>query len=226
RLVDTDPITLNMDLADLESSITDRTRAVYAVHLMGNPCDMDQLTELCRRRSLVLIEDCCEALGASFRGQPVGTFGAAGSFSFFQSHHITTMEGGMVVCNDENLSDIFRMLRAHGWTRNTRYTTAPEDPALDPRFVFMNVGFNLRPTELQAAFGIEQLKRLAGFNGQRKDSVLLILRALREYSQWIRPMQTHPEADCSWFALPFMLTDACPFTKTELLAHLEKSGVE
>ena len=160
RFVDTDPYTLNMDLNDLENKIGPNTRAISLVHLMGNPCDMDRVRAICQKHNLILIEDCCEALGAEFKGKSVGTFGLAGSFSFFFSHHITTMEGGMIICRDQSLSDLFRLLRAHGWGRNAKYIKPQSQNGLDPRYMFLNWGFNVRPTELQASFGLEQLQKV------------------------------------------------------------------
>jgi CDP-6-deoxy-D-xylo-4-hexulose-3-dehydrase len=226
RLVDTDPTTLNMDLKDLEAKITPRTRAISLVHLMGNPCDMDRILALCRRYDLVLIEDCCEALGAKFKGQAVGTFGLAASFSFFFSHHITTMEGGMIVCRDRILSDVFRLLRAHGWARNTKYLQVEPQAGLDPRYMFINWGFNVRPTELQAGFGLEQLKRLPSFNAQRVKNVEYFNNYLRRYLDLMRLMEVNPQAECSWFALPIVLTADCPFSKDKFLSYLEAMGVE
>ena len=226
RLVDTDPVTLNMDLQDLEAKITCRTRAISLVHLMGNPCDMDRVLALCQKYDLILIEDCCEALGARFNGRPVGTFGLAGSFSFFFSHHITTMEGGMIVCQDQALSDLFRLLRAHGWARNTRYVDVEPRANLDPRYMFLNWGFNVRPTELQAGFGLEQLKRLPGFNTQRLKNVEYFNSYLHRYNSLMRLMEVRPRGECSWFALPIVLTADCPFRKDEFLSYLEAEGVE
>lgn len=226
RLVDADPHTLNMDMNDLESKIGPRTRAVSLVHLMGNPCDMDRVMSICRKHDLVLIEDCCEALGAKYRGQPVGTFGIAGSFSFFFSHHITTMEGGMIVCQDELLSDLFRLLRAHGWARNTKYMHIEPQDDLDPRYMFLNWGFNVRPTELQAGFGLEQLKRLPAFHAQRTQNATYFQSYLERYSDLMYLMQVMPDAECSWFSLPIMLTPECPFKKATFLAYLETQGVE
>src|SRR5207244_2245045 len=108
--------------------------------------------------------DCCESLDARFSGQAVGSFGVAGSFSFFFSHHITTMEGGMIACSS-SLADVMRLLRAHGWARNVR---SPVGSSLDPRYTFLNWGFNVRPTELQAGFGLVQLDRLTLFQEHRK----------------------------------------------------------
>lgn len=226
RLVDTNPVTLNIDLQDLEAKITTRTRGISLVHLMGNPCDMDRILALCRKYDLVLIEDCCEALGAKFNGQAVGTFGVAGSFSFFFSHHITTMEGGMIVCRDQILSDVFRLLRAHGWARNTKYRQVEPQAGLDPRYMFLNWGFNVRPTELQAGFGMEQLKRLLGFNAQRVKNAEYFNRYLGCHHDLMHLMKVHPRAECTWFALPIVLTADCPFSKGEFLSYLEAQGIE
>jgi len=226
RFVDTDSKSLNMDLNDLEDKIGPRTRAVSLVHLMGNPCDMDRVQAICQKHDLILIEDCCEALGASYKGKAVGTFGLAGSFSFFFSHHITTMEGGMIICNDQGLSDLFRLLRAHGWARNTKYIKTEAKEGLDPRYMFLNWGFNVRPTELQAGFGLEQLRRLPAFNAQRLQNVAYFQKYLNRHAAIMRLMEVLPDAECSWFALPIMLTPKCPFKKDEFLAYLEDQGVE
>jgi CDP-6-deoxy-D-xylo-4-hexulose-3-dehydrase len=226
RLVDTDPITLNMDLKDLEAKIGPRTRAISLVHLMGNPCDMDRILALCQKHNLVLIEDCCEALGSKFDGKPVGSFGLAGAFSFFFSHHITTMEGGMIVCQDRELSDLFRLLRAHGWARNTKYIHLDRQDELDPRYMFMNWGFNVRPTELQAGFGLEQMKRLPIFHARRLENVSYFQGYLGRHADLMRTLEVHPKSECSWFALPIILTAEFPFSKAEFLSYLEEQGVE
>lgn len=226
RFVDTDPCTLNMNLDDLESKIGRRTRAVSLVHLMGNPCNMDRVTSICQKHNLVLIEDCCEAFGAKYKGQPVGTFGIAGSFSFFFAHHITTMEGGMIICKDQKLSDLYRLLRAHGWARNAKYAEVDPQDDLDPRYMFLNWGFNVRPTELQAGFGLEQLKRCPAFHAQRLQNAAYFQSYLNRHRDLMRLMHVVPEAECSWFALPIMLTPECPFKKAGFLAYLEKQGVE
>lgn len=226
RFVDTDPATLNMDFDDLESKVGIKTRAISLVHLMGNPCDMDRVLNLCKKYDLVLFEDCCESLGAKYNGKLVGTFGVAGSFSFFFSHHITTMEGGMIVCQDQALSDLFRLLRAHGWARNTKYTQVEPRDGLDPRYMFLNWGFNVRPTELQAGFGLEQLKRLPDFHALRQRNAAYFQNYLMSHAPLMRLMQVHPKAECSWFALPILLAENCPFSKAEFLNYLEAQGIE
>lgn len=226
RLVDADPATLNVNLDDLSAKITPRTRALSLVHLMGNPCDMDTIFAICRKHNLLLIEDCCESLGARFAGKPVGSFGVASSFSFFFSHHITTMEGGMICCQDEVLSDLFRLLRAHGWARNLKYVNQEKRRGLDPRYLFLNWGFNVRPTELQAGFGLEQLKRTPGYLFHREKNASYFENYFRRHHSIMRMMQVHPKAECSWFALPIVLTAECPFTRDALVNYLEEQGVE
>lgn len=226
RLVDVDPHTLNIDLDDLESKITESTRAIFLVHLMGNPCQMDRILELAKAHNLVIIEDCCEALGAEWRGVKVGNFGVGGSFSFFFSHHITTMEGGMVVCPNAETAEQVRILRAHGWLRNVEsspYRLADHD--LDPRYVFVNWGFNLRPTEVQAGFGLHQLTKLPAFNRRRAELAAEFFAFIDQSPVLSRP-QVHPHAAPAWFALPVMVNDDAPFSRSAITTYLESQGIE
>lgn len=225
RFVDTDPRTLNVDLEDLQRKIGPRTRAISLVHLLGNPVDMDVVTSIVQKHDLVLLEDCCEALGATYRGKRVGTFGLASSFSFFFSHHITTMEGGMVCTDDTELSDLLRVLRAHGWARNTKYLELPRSD-VDPRYMFVNWGLNVRPTEIQAAFGLEQLERLRDFQAARLRNVEYAKELFAPFQSFMRSIDVAPNAECAWFALPFLLAEGLPFRKRELLQYLDGSGIE
>ncbi len=226
RFVDVDPTTLNIDMSDLEAKVSDRTRAIWLVHLMGNPCDMDAVGRISKTHGLVVAEDCCEALGAEYDGKPVGSFGMAGTFSFFFSHHITTMEGGMVSCADPALSDTLRLLRAHGWSRNTRYIEAGVPDGVDPRYAFLDWGFNLRPTELQAAFGLIQLERAPGFHHTRVRNAGRFSALLEPYADQLSMMQVSPRAGCSWFAMPLTVSPDAAFTRDEIVAELEAYGVE
>ena len=225
RLVDVDPVTLNVDLNDLVSKIGPRTRAISLVHLMGNPVDMDAILDICARHDLVLFEDCCESLGAKWNGQYVGTFGVASAFSFFFSHHITTMEGGMILTQDADLAERFRLLRAHGWSRNLRNPPAATG-GLDPRYTFLNWGFNVRPTELQAGFGLVQLDRSEGFQGARDRNAAIAIKRLAPHRNLLRLMTVPDNGTCSWFALPMLVSDGAPFTRDEITAYLEAHGVE
>jgi CDP-6-deoxy-D-xylo-4-hexulose-3-dehydrase len=225
RLVDVDPSTLNVDLDDLERKVSPKTRAVSLVHLMGNPVNMDRVKEICDRHELVLIEDCCESLGATWNGQEVGTFGVAGAFSFFFSHHMTTMEGGMILTQDPDLAERYRLLRAHGWSRNLR-NPLPKTSDIDPRYTFVSWGFNVRPTELQAGFGLVQLDRFDEFQRLRKQNAARFVQRMLQHDARISVMRVEAGADCSWFALPFLVAEDAGFTRDELATHLEAHGVE
>ena len=226
RLVDVDPATLTMDMDAVEAAIGPETRAVFPVHLMGNPCDMDRLCALAAKHDLVIIEDCCESLGSEWDGKKVGNFGVGASFSFFFSHHITTMEGGMVICHDPEISRQMKVLRAHGWVRNIEADACDiEDEDIDPRYAFINWGFNFRPTDLQAGFGLHQLDKLPAFNEKRKE----LANRFFEYIDGIEHLQrpvAHVKSDPSWFALPLLISDDAPFRRRDLGCYLEDCGVE
>ena len=227
RFVDVDPETLNIDLDDLERKITSKTKAVFLVHLLGNPCQMDRVLDIAKAHDLLILEDCCEALGAEWDGTKVGNLGMGGTFSFFFSHHMVTMEGGMISCPDSETADQLRILRAHGWLRNVvdpdRYDLTDYD--VDPRYAFVNWGFNVRPTELQAGFGLHQLQKLPLFNGRREALAASFFAFIDETPFLSRP-QVHPLARPSWFALPVMVSPDAPFSRKEITDHLESKSVE
>ncbi|MEW6323930.1 MAG: DegT/DnrJ/EryC1/StrS family aminotransferase [Nitrospirota bacterium] len=226
RFVDVDPATLNVDLDDLERKITPASKAIFLVHLMGNPCQMDRILEIAGMHNLIVLEDCCEALGAEWNGVKVGNFGVGGSFSFFFSHHMTTMEGGMVVCRDEEAADRLRILRAHGWLRNVD-KPSPEalDETLDHRYAFVNWGFNVRPTEIQAGFGLHQLQKLPAFN-QRREKLAGRFFAFIDQTLFLSRPRVSPLARPAWLALPLLVKSDAPFCRKELTDYLEKEGVE
>jgi CDP-6-deoxy-D-xylo-4-hexulose-3-dehydrase len=233
-LVDVDPETLNMSVEDLERKITPRTGAIFPVHLMGNPAPMDRIAGIAESCHAIVLEDCCEALGAMWNGASVGTLGEGGSFSFFFSHHITTMEGGMVLTRNSETAERLRLLRAHGWSRNLRSpevlpSAGSEDASrLDPRYTFVDWGLNVRPTELQAGFGIEQLKRISQFESQRQrnfDGFVLRMRDA-DLSDWYSLPTVDERALPSWFALPLMLSESLPYSRDQLTSFLDAHGVE
>jgi len=226
RLVDVNPETLNIDLDDLERKVSPSTQAIFVVHVMGNPCDMDRICEIARANNLVIIEDCCEALGAEWGGVKVGNFGIGASYSFFFSHHMTTMEGGMIACSNNQIADQLKVLRAHGWARNidsTHYRLSDYD--IDPRYAFINWGFNLRPTELQAGFGLHQLKKLPGFNERRSALANLFFQFIDSQPFLCRPF-CDVKGSPSWFSLPIMVSSDAPFSRDDIVQHLEMRGVE
>ncbi len=225
-LVDVDPKTLNMDMDDLRSKITSKTKAIFVVHLMGCPMDMDAVQEIADEYGLQILEDCCEALGATWRNQSVGTFGLAGTCSFFFSHHMTTMEGGMVYCRDAETARQIRSLRAHGWARDaTDCQQIAETHRCDPRYLFVNWGFNVRPTEVQAAFGMHQLQRLQGFNA-RRNALANRFHNFVDQTPWLARPQVPRHGQPAWFSLPLLIADNAPFTRDQLAASLESAGIE
>jgi len=226
RFVDVDPKTLNIDISDLEKKITPATKAIFLVHLMGNPCDMDRIQAIAKAHNLLIIEDCCEALGAEWDGVKVGNFGVAASYSFFFSHHMTTMEGGMIACSSPELAEQVKILRAHGWVRNVDPTLYElNDYDIDPRYAFVNWGFNVRPTDVQAGFGLHQLQKLPQFNQRRVELANRFFAFIDTQSLLYRP-QAERKALPSWFALPIMVSLEAPFTRKEITNYLESQGVE
>ena len=226
RFVDVDPKTLNIDIVDLEKKITSKTKAIFLVHLMGNPCDMDRIMAIAKAHNLLIIEDCCEALGSEWDGIKVGNFGVAASYSFFFSHHMTTMEGGMIACSNQEVAEQLKILRAHGWVRNvdpTIYDLTSYD--VDPRYAFVNWGFNVRPTDVQASFGLHQLQKLPQFN-QRRIELANKFFAFVDTELWLTRPQSSSKASPAWFALPLLVAIDAPFTRKEITNYLELKGVE
>jgi CDP-4-dehydro-6-deoxyglucose reductase, E1 len=227
-LVDVDLETFTLDSAAAERAVGPRTRAMMPVHLLGNPCDMRALGDLARRHRLLVIEDTCEAHGARFEGRPVGTFGVMGTFSFYFSHHISTIEGGMVVTDDDHAADLCRMLRAHGWTRDVSCKPDVPNPGIDERFLFVNLGYNFRATEVQGAFGIHQVPKLERFIQVRRDNVEDWNAALRKYAAWLIECPGRDDAGSRsvWFGYPITVRPGAPFTRDELVSFLEGKGIE
>jgi CDP-6-deoxy-D-xylo-4-hexulose-3-dehydrase len=227
KFVDVDLRTLNFDLAALKSAITGSTRAILAVNLLGNPNDFNAIAELTARRDIVLLEDNCEAMGATFEGRQAGTFGVMGSFSTFFSHHISTMEGGMVVTDDEELFHIMLSLRAHGWTRNLPKEnhvcgTKSDDP-FEESFRFVLPGYNLRPLELSGAIGIEQVKRLPALVAGRRANAAAMQAAMAGHPS----LMLQRETGCSsWFGFSLLIRPGVQRSRKDLVAELRGAGFE
>ena len=158
---------LNIDLDQLKSAITDKTKVILSVNLLGNPNDFNEINKLIKEKNILLLEDNCESLGAKLNNKFTGTFGLMGTFSSFFSHHISTMEGGLIVTDDEEIYHILLSLRAHGWTRNlpkVNYVTGTKsDNEFEESFKFVLPGYNVRPLEMSGAIGREQIKKLDNF---------------------------------------------------------------
>ncbi|MGH2906454.1 MAG: DegT/DnrJ/EryC1/StrS family aminotransferase [Solirubrobacterales bacterium] len=224
-LVDIDEETLNMRPDQLEQAVSDKTRAIFPVHLLGNPVEMESLMSFARERDIWVIEDTCESLGTEVGGRKVGSFGDFGSFSFYFSHHITTIEGGMLITDSDRLNDLGRSLRAHGWSRDmsTRPELEAANPHIDPRFLFVNVGYNLRPMELQAAFGLVQLERLEEFNDARRENARFLREQLAPYSDHLRMVNEQEGGRSTWFG--FSVITESEQARNELRDHLESRNI-
>lgn len=170
KFVDINLDTLNLDLNLIESAITSKTKGIFVVNLLGNPNNFDKLNELCKKNNLIFFEDNCESMGAKYKNKYAGTFGIFGTFSTFYSHHMATMEGGMILTNDKDLNDIMKSIRSHGWTRNldTKSTFYNKKEGFYEMFNFIFPGYNVRPIEMEGAIGREQLKKLNEFLEIRK----------------------------------------------------------
>jgi len=227
-LVDVDLDTLNVSPETIENAITPRTKAIMAVHLMGNPCQTDKIKQIADKREINLIEDCCEAHGAKIGNKSVGSFGICSTFSFFLSHHITTIEGGMVLTNNDTVFDIATAQRAHGWIREMRNADkiAKEFPDVDKRFLFYETGFNLRPTEIQGAFGIHQMKKLDGFVKIRRNIAKEWNESLNEFKDYLILPEERNGTTHSYFAYPITIKENAPFSRKEITEFLESKLIE
>jgi CDP-4-dehydro-6-deoxyglucose reductase, E1 len=227
RFVDIDIETLNFDLEKLEASITDNTKAIMAVNLLGNPNNYSAINRIIANRDILLLEDNCEALGAMFNNKKTGTIGVMGSFSSFFSHHISTMEGGVVVTDNEELYQIMLSLRAHGWTRDlpkeNYVTKRKSDNNFEESYKFVLPGYNVRPLEIEAAIGIEQLLKLPNLVDQRR------LNGIR----FKKIMNSHPDiliqkeiGESSWFGFSLVIKPGSRISREELSEKLENIGFE
>ena len=229
--VDVDTTTLNVDMAALKGKLTARTRAIMAVHILGGSAPMAEMLEVVHDNGLLLIEDTCESLGSTYDGRMLGTLGAFGCYSFYYSHHITTGEGGMVVCRRPEDYDLLRCLRAHGWSRelSNREEIEHRHSEIDPRFLFVNSGFNLRPLEIQAVFGSCQLERLASMNTTRNANRLRIIQAFQAHPHW-NGQFTFAEATKdvapAWFGLSVLLDSRLAGCRRDYLAFLTSKQIE
>ena len=224
--VDCDLHTLNFDYKKLEKAITKKTRAIMVVHVYGNPCDMDFINMLSIKHKLLIVEDTCESMGATFHKEYVGTFGDIGTMSLYFSHHITTMEGGLCFTNNHHMVNLLRILRAHGWSREADDKYVQKYPDIDPRFIFVNIGYNVRPTEIQAVMGMKQLPKLDGIIKNRRATYESYRKELEKYSKWFRFQDEQKNGKASWFGFCITLTEECQFSLREITSYLQKNGVE
>lgn len=232
----------NLKLDQLEAAVSEKTRALMFAHTLGNPADMDVIVAFCQKHNLFLIEDCCDALGSTYDGRPAGSFGDFATLSMYPSHHITIGEGGLVAVNNQSYAKIIRSLRDWGrdcWCAgqasllpngscNKRFSKWLEgvDEVVDHKYVYGEIGYNVKPIELQAAIGIEQLKKLDFFIKRRKENFAAYYEFFKQYQEWFILPEWQDKADPSWFAFPLTVKDSAPFRKAELTQYLESKRIQ
>jgi CDP-6-deoxy-D-xylo-4-hexulose-3-dehydrase len=231
---------INVDM--LEKAISPKTRAICFAHTLGNPVDMEIVTQIAEKYNLIVIEDCCDALGSSFDGKKIGSFGRMATSSFYPAHHITIGEGGFVSVNDDNDLMILQALRDWGRScfcsgKNSQLKDGQcgkrfskwldgLDVIVDHKYVYSEIGYNLKPLELQAAIGIEQLNRLPDFENRRKKNFTTLYSFFAEYEEYFYLPEAHPLSDPCWFSFPLTVKNSAPFSRSEIVNYMEKRKIQ
>lgn len=224
--------TYNIDVSHLEAAVGPRTKAVMIAHTLGNPFDLAAVRELCDRHSLWLIEDCCDALGATYDGRHVGTFGDISTCSFYPAHHITTGEGGAVMTDSPLLKKLLESFR--DWGRDCWCPPGKDDTCgkrfcwqlgdlpdgYDHKYTYSHIGYNLKATDMQAAIGVAQLDKLPEFVRRRRENFARLTRMLADAQDHLTLPAATPSSDPSWFGFPITLTEDCPVSRNEIIDHL------
>ena len=218
----------NLDVDKLRKSITKKTKAIMPVHLLGNPANMKEIIDIAKEYDLFVIEDSCEAHGAEFNNKKIGSFGDISTFSFFLSHHISTIEGGMLLTKNEEIFELAKSMRIFGSIRDqkNKKQIAKKNPKLDPRFLFDSLGYNIRPTEIQGAFGIHQIKKLEKFIKIRTSNANFWNKKLAKFSNYLLLHSQRPNTRHAWFGYPITVRSPAPFSRDQLVNFLEKKNIE
>ena len=224
KFIDVDPKTINIDFMKLKKAITNKTKLIVAVSILGNPCNLSEIKDLCKRKNIYFMEDNCESLGAKYKNKYTGTFGDINTMSFFYSHHISTIEGGMITTNNEELAELMRSLRSHGWTRDIinkkQFGIKKKDYE---KYDFILPGYNVRPNEIYAAVGISQLKKLDKFIKIRRKNFLLYKNIFEKNK--IFDIQKE-NGKSSAFSLIFVFKKKFRHLKDKIYADLRKNNIQ
>jgi|TARA_B110000908_G_scaffold172388_1_gene239506 CDP-6-deoxy-D-xylo-4-hexulose-3-dehydrase len=235
--VDVELETYNIDASKVEAAITPKTKAIMLAHTLGNPFNLEVITALCEKYGLWLVEDCCDALGTTYKGQMVGTFGDIGTLSFYPAHHITMGEGGAVFTNNDELRLIAESFRDWGRdcycppgkdnTCNKRFCwklgNLPE--GYDHKYTYSHLGYNLKITDMQAACGLAQLEKAPAFIQKRKDNFKFLKERLKSCEEFLILPQVTENSDPSWFGFPITLRDTSDVTRNDLVKYLDQEKV-
>lgn len=235
--VDIDLPTYNVDVSHLEEAVSERTKAVMIAHTLGNPFNLDVVNELCREHNLWLIEDCCDAVGSTYRGRQVGSFGDLATVSFYPAHHITMGEGGCVITNKGKLKLLVESFR--DWGRDCWCETGKENTCgkrfdqqfgclphgYDHKYVYSHLGYNLKLTDMQAAIGVAQLDKLDYFIQARKDNFARLYVGMKGLEDIFVLPQATEHADPSWFGFPLAVRPEATLTRRDVVRQLEDAAI-
>ena len=244
--VDIELDTLNLDLDQCERVLEENPdiRVITFAHVLGNPPNMDKLMALVEKYNLLLLEDCCDALGSTYKGRPLGSYGIMASCSFYPAHHMTMGEGGFVATDDPTLDVILRSFRE--WGRGC-YCVGPEANKLkcgtcgkrfnewipelpgeifDHKYVYDEIGYNLKPIELQCAMGLEQLNKLDTIHALRRRNYNLLFAIYEKYEEFFHLPRPQPGSDPSWFAFPLTIRQGAPFSRSDIVDYLEENLIQ
>jgi CDP-4-dehydro-6-deoxyglucose reductase, E1 len=235
--VDVELGTYNINADLIEAAITPKTKAIMLAHTLGNPFNLDKVTEICRKHDLWLIEDCCDALGSTYRGQLVGTFGDIATLSFYPAHHITMGEGGAVFTNNSELKAIAESFR--DWGRDCYCPPGKDNTCgqrfcwqlgdlpkgYDHKYTYSHLGYNLKITDMQAACGVAQLAKAAQFIQKRRDNFAWLKERLKNCEEFLLLPTATSGSEPSWFGFPITLRDNAPVSRVDLLTYLDQEKV-
>jgi CDP-6-deoxy-D-xylo-4-hexulose-3-dehydrase len=236
--VDIEVGTYNVRPENVEAAIGPKTRAIFLAHTLGNPYDLDAISEIAREHELFLVEDCCDALGSRYKGHNVGTYGQTSTFSFYPAHHITLGEGGVVATDDDNIARAVRSLRdwgrdchCHSGQNNRcgkRFSDQHGDLpyGYDHKYVYSHIGYNLKATDMQAAIGVEQLRKLPDFCARRRRNFSMWQEGFSQWTDLFILPQATDGADPAWFAYPITVREDAGFSRTELTNSLDEKRIE
>ncbi len=219
---------INVDL--MEKAITKKTRAIMLVHPLGHVCDMEKINKLCKKYNLLLIEDNCESIGAKYKSKFSGTFGKFSSVSLYQSHHISSVEGGLILTNDNYYADILRSMRANGWLREVTNPKIKkrfilENKKIDQSFMFPYIGFNFKPTDMAAALVLNQIDKLNNFISIRTNAAKKLILGLDKYKDYLILPKNIKNIKNSWFTFPITVKPNSKFKKKDLVDYLSKKKI-
>ena len=235
--IDVDLGTYNIRVDKIEEAITEKTKAIFVAHTLGNPAELDEIMEVAKKHDLWFIEDNSDALGSKYKGNYTGTFGHISSCSFYPAHHITMGEGGAVLTNDSLLKRIIASFR--DWGRDCYCEPGHDNTCgkrfgwqlgklpfgYDHKYIYSHIGYNLKMTDMQAAIGVEQLKKLPGFIEKRKENFRMIYEGLRKYEKWFILPEATENSEPSWFGFPILVREDAPFSRDEIVRYLEENKI-